>query len=75
MKPQSFLRHVVWSALPLGKGAVVDTFMGSGSTLAAAEALGITSIGVERDDEYFELATKAIPALAALDVPRKKLKP
>jgi site-specific DNA-methyltransferase (adenine-specific) len=64
LKPQSFLRRVVWAALPLGEGAVVDTFMGSGSTLAAAERMGLASIGVERDADYFALARKAVPRLA-----------
>jgi site-specific DNA-methyltransferase (adenine-specific) len=43
---------------------VVDTFMGSGSTLAAAEAMGLASVGVERNEAYFALATKAVPRLA-----------
>lgn len=38
LKPQSFLRQVVHAALPLGTGLVVDTFMGSGSTVAAARS-------------------------------------
>jgi len=63
LKPQSFLRQVVWAALPLGKGAVTDPFMGSGSTLAAAEARGISAIGIERSREYFEMAREAIPLL------------
>ena len=66
LKPQSFLRRLVWAALPLGEGAVVDTFMGSGSTLAAASAMGLASVGVERSADYFALARKAIPKLAAL---------
>ena len=40
LKPQSFLRKIVRASLPLGKGVVADTFAGSGSTLAAAEAVG-----------------------------------
>ena len=36
--------------------------------MAAAEAVGYRSVGVERDREYFEMATKAIPRLAALSV-------
>ena len=66
LKPQSFLRRLVWAALPLGEGAVVDTFMGSGSTLAAASAMDLASVGVERSAEYFALARKAVPKLAAL---------
>lgn len=66
LKPQALLRRLVWMALPLGEGAVADTFMGSGSTLAAAEALGLESVGVERDAGYYTLAVTAVPRLAAL---------
>lgn len=63
LKPQSFLRQLVRSVLPLGEGVVLDTFAGAGSTLAAAEAIGYASIGVEKDDRYFEMASTAIPKL------------
>lgn len=65
LKPQAFLRQVVRAALPLGAGTVLDPFAGSGSTLAAASALGYTAIGLERDPDYFTLATRSIPLLAA----------
>jgi site-specific DNA-methyltransferase (adenine-specific) len=68
LKPQSFLRQVVRAALPLGTGIIVDPFMGSGSTVAAAEALGLQCIGVERFADYFEMGMAAIPDLAHLDV-------
>lgn len=68
LKPQAFLRKLVRGVLPLGKGVVLDPFAGSGSTLAAAEAVGYTSIGVERDESYFSLAAEAIPRLAALRI-------
>ncbi|WP_342228832.1 site-specific DNA-methyltransferase [Mycobacterium avium] len=68
LKPQAFLRKIVRAALPTGEGVVLDTFAGSGSTLAAAEAVGYRSIGVERDERYVALAESAIPALAALTV-------
>ncbi len=64
LKPQAFLRKLVRAALPLGEGVVLDPFMGSGSTLAAALALGYRAIGIERDGEFFEMAESAIPALA-----------
>ncbi|MDD4018837.1 MAG: DNA methyltransferase [Kiritimatiellae bacterium] len=64
LKPQAFLRQVVRAVLPLGKGVVVDTFAGSGSTLAAAEAVGYDSMGVEKDGTYFKLACESIPRLA-----------
>lgn len=64
LKPQSFLRPLVAASLPLGRGVVLDCFAGSGSTLAAANAVGYESIGVERDVEFFDLAAEAIPRLA-----------
>ncbi len=66
LKPQHFMRILVRALLPLGEGTVLDPFMGSGSTLAAAEAVGYPSIGVELDQQYFALAQRAIPKLAAL---------
>lgn len=68
LKPQAFLRKVVRGVLPLGEGVVLDPFAGSGSTLAAAEAVGYKSVGVERDESYFELAKQAFPQLATLKV-------
>jgi site-specific DNA-methyltransferase (adenine-specific) len=66
LKPQSFLRRIVYAALPLGEGVVVDPFMGSGSTVAATEAVGVTGLGVERFRDYFDLAMGAIPKLKAI---------
>lgn len=66
LKPQSFLRKIVYSSLPLGEGVVLDPFMGSGSTIAAANAIGYSSIGVERMDEYYKMSKQAIPKLSAL---------
>lgn len=64
LKPQDFLRQVVRGVLPLGQGIILDPFCGSGSTLAAAHAIGYRSIGVERDAHYFDLACNAVPRLA-----------
>lgn len=63
LKPQAFLQQIVRAVLPLGEGIVLDPFAGSGSTLAAAEAVGYASIGVENDPSYFDMATLAIPQL------------
>lgn len=68
LKPQALMRKLVRASLPLGEGVVLDPFMGSGSTIAAASAIGVQSIGIERNDEYFRLASKAIPRLAALAI-------
>jgi DNA modification methylase len=67
LKPQRFLRQIVRAALPLGEGVILDPFMGSGSTIAAALACGLNSIGIENSAEYFRMAQRAIPTLAALD--------
>lgn len=69
LKPQAFLRQVVRAVLPMGHGTILDPFAGSGSTLAAAAALGYEAIGIEIDPVYAELAADAIPKLAAIRVP------
>src|SRR5436190_10679117 len=68
LKPQSFLRQIVRASSPLGEGTILDPFMGSGSTIAAAEACGLKSIGLEIRKEYFTMAESAIPKLAALRI-------
>jgi site-specific DNA-methyltransferase (adenine-specific) len=64
LKPQQFLRTLVRGALPLGEGMILDPFCGAGSTLAAAEAVGYSSVGIEKDSYYFEMARRAIPKLS-----------
>ena len=66
LKPQGFMRQIVRAALPLGEGVVLDPFMGAGSTIAAACAVGYVSIGIESDPEFFSIARAAIPKLAVL---------
>ena len=66
LKPQSLMRQLVHAALPLGDGVIVDPFAGSGSTVAAAESMGLTCVGVERYKDYFDLAKRSVPRLAAL---------
>ena len=65
LKPQEFLRQIVRGVLPLEEGVVLDPFCGAGSTLAAANAVGYESIGIEKDGEYFAMAERAVPLLAA----------
>lgn len=63
LKPQHFLRQLVRAALPLSTGMILDPFMGSGSTIAAASACGLNSIGLEKSQEFFAMAREAIPRL------------
>lgn len=67
LKPQAFMRQIVRACLPLGTGIVLDPFLGGGSTIAAAVAVGYESIGVELDPVFFKTASEAIPKLAALE--------
>jgi site-specific DNA-methyltransferase (adenine-specific) len=64
IKPQALMRHLVRASLPLSKGVLLDPFMGSGSTIAAATHLKLKSVGVEVDPYYFRLARRAIPKLS-----------
>src|SRR5579859_7929871 len=68
LKPQRFLRQVVRAALPLGVGIIYDPFAGSGSTLAAAEAVGYRAVGTDRDAEYLEMGRRSFAELAAFHV-------
>lgn len=69
LKPQALLRQLVRGSLALGQGRVLDPFAGSGSTLAAANAVGYSSVGLEVDKEYFDLAQASIPKLEAVRTP------
>lgn len=68
LKPQRFIRQLVRASLPLGIGIIYDPFAGSGSTLAAAEAVGYRAIGTDRALEYVDMGRKAFSALARMTV-------
>lgn len=56
-KPVGVLRWVL-ECVP--NGLVLDPFMGSGSALLAARALGRTAVGVELEERYCELAARRL---------------
>lgn len=64
LKPQAFMRQIVRAVLPLTEGLILDPFAGAGSTLAAAEALGYRSVGIEKDAHFFNMACNSISKLA-----------
>jgi len=66
LKPQKFLRQLVWGSLPMQRGVILDPFMGSGSTIAAAEALGYESVGIELDTHFYQMAVESVPKLAGI---------
>jgi hypothetical protein len=55
VKPLDLMRHLVRLVTPPG-GTVLDCFAGSGSTLIAANAEGFRAIGIEREQEYLDIA-------------------
>lgn len=67
LKPQAWLRPLVRAILPLRQGVLLDPFMGSGSTIAAAESQGIDSIGIERDPIFYEQAEGSIHRLLTVE--------
>lgn len=61
VKPTDLMRYLCRLITPAG-GLVLDPFMGSGSTLKAAELEGLSAIGIELDPQYIEIARRRIAA-------------
>ena len=59
VKPTDLMAYLVRLVTPKG-GVVLDPFMGSGSTGKAAVREGMNFIGIEREDEYMEIAKTRI---------------
>lgn len=59
VKPVELMRYLCRLITPKG-GTVLDPFMGSGSTGLAAKTEGMEFIGIEREQEYFDIATDRI---------------
>jgi DNA modification methylase len=53
------MRYLVRMVTPPG-GVVFDHFAGSGSTLVAATQQGFHCIGIEREEEYAEIAARRL---------------
>lgn len=53
-KPEPLLRTLL-SVVAASGSVVLDPFAGSGATLAAAQSLGMKSIGIEADERYCEV--------------------
>lgn len=65
VKPTDLMRYLCRLVTPPG-GVVLDPFMGSGSTLKAAELEGFSGIGIELSPEYIAIAQRRIGADAPL---------
>lgn len=62
VKSQDLMQYLVKLVTPPG-GIVLDPFAGSGSTLVAAVTEGMQFIGIEREDEYVQIAQKRVDAV------------
>ncbi len=61
VKPTALMRYLCRLVTPPG-GTVLDPFMGSGSTGKAAALEGFGFVGIEREEEYLEIAKARIGA-------------
>ena len=59
VKPTDLMAYLVRLVTPKG-GTVLDPFMGSGSTGKACVREGFDFVGIEREDEYMEIAKSRI---------------
>ena len=59
VKPQALMSYLVNLVTPPG-GAVLDPFMGSGSTGVSAINNDFSFVGVEMDEDYLEIASHRI---------------
>ena len=65
VKPQELMKYLCRFVTPKG-GVVLDPFMGSGSTGMAAKDEGFDFIGIEKEQEYFEIAEARIKVSSPL---------
>ena len=59
VKPLALMRYLVRLVTPPG-GVVLDPFMGSGSTLLAAQAEGFRAVGIDLEEQHCEIAKRRI---------------
>lgn len=60
VKPPALLTYLLKLIAPPGNPAVLDPFMGSGSTIIAALRLGLGYCGIEKDKHSFEIARRRL---------------
>lgn len=60
VKPLKLMEYLIKLVMPPKNGILLDPFAGSGSTILAAHRLGIQAIGIEKCEEYAEIARARI---------------
>ncbi len=64
VKPRSLMEYLCRLVTPPGGGAILDPFMGSGSTGIGALATGNRFVGIELEPESFETACRRIEVVS-----------
>lgn len=56
-KPELLVRRILAASKAT---SLIDPFLGSGTSLVAAKAMGIPAVGIERNERYCEIAVKRL---------------
>jgi site-specific DNA-methyltransferase (adenine-specific) len=67
VKPIALMKYIIKLLAPPGNPILLDPFAGSGSTIVAAKELGISAIGIEKEKEYIDIATKRVDAASCIN--------
>lgn len=70
VKPISLMRQLIRLITPPG-GRVLDPFMGSGSTLVAAQMEGFKAIGIELEEKYCVIAVERLRQPSLFSMPTR----
>ncbi len=60
VKPIKLMEYLIKLVMPPKDGILLDPFAGSGTTILAARKLGYTAIGIEKEQQYCEIARERI---------------
>ena len=66
-KPMDLLRRVILSSTKAGD-VILDPFVGSGTTAAAAKELGRNFIGIDREESYVKAARERVENIKPIDL-------
>lgn len=58
-KPEELLKRIIIASTKIDD-LILDPFLGSGTTAAVAKELNRRCIGIEKDDEYFDIARRRV---------------
>lgn len=60
VKPIALMKYIIKLLAPPNNPTLLDPFAGSGTTLIAAKQLDINAIGIEKEEEYYNIAKARI---------------